>query len=55
MAGAAVAGLGALSSVGQAGGRHRHHKEKEGYEGIPIGWEELNDYGEVLEKWYPIV
>ena len=50
VAGAAVAGVGALSSVGQARGRPWHHGEKEGYEGIPIGREELNDYGEILEK-----
>ena len=47
VAGAAVAGISALSSVGQARGRHGHHGR---HEGIPIGSEELNDYGDILEK-----
>ena len=48
VAGAAVAGIGALSSVGQARGRHGDHDKW--WKGIPIGSGELNGYGDTLEK-----
>jgi uncharacterized protein (DUF169 family) len=50
VAGAAVAGISALSSVGQARGSHGDHKGKGWHEGIPIGSEAVNEYGYILEQ-----
>jgi uncharacterized protein (DUF169 family) len=50
VAGAAVAGISALSRVGQARGGHGGHKGKGWHKGIPIASEEVNAYGDILEK-----